>query len=233
MNNLEQINAKCYAIFKFRYNDRWFNFYAQDLYDRESNRIKNLENELTDLISSHLNNDNLYRKNSQIYYVQLYAVHYLEEKLEDNQFMELIRILLLKEDLPETFLSPLILILMSNKTFPEEIIRRIYENLELQLQNSWGELGKPPYDYRYHLLKREETPEDIMGNLLATYDKLSMEELNDFMQGILYEINYELRNHQIINSHQIETIPQLKMEYHYFELMKEYYHNRMKKQKSV
>ncbi len=147
--------------------------------------------------------------------------------------MELIRILLLKEDLPETFLSPLILILMSNKTFPEEIIRRIYENLELQLQNSWGELGKPPYDYRYHLLKREETPEDIMGNLLATYDKLSMEELNDFMQGILYEINYELRNHQIINSHQIETIPQLKMEYHYFELMKEYYHNRMKKQKSV
>lgn len=160
-------------------------------------------------------------------------MHYLEEKLKDNQFMELVRTLLFKENLPENFLSPLILILMSKKFFPEEIIRKIYEKLELQLQNPWSELGEPPYDYRYHLLKREETPEDIVGDLLTTYDKLSMEELNDFMQKILDEINDELRNHQIINSHQIETIPQLKMEYHYFELMKEYYHNRMKKQKSV
>ena len=233
MNKLEQINAKCYGIFKLRYNDHLFNMYALDLYDRELNRVKALEQEVTNLISNYLNQDDLYQKNANIYYVQLYAVHYLEEKLENNQFMELVRTLLLREDLPETFLSPLILILMSNKTFPDEIIRKIYEKLELQLQSSWIKLGKPPYDYRYHLLKREETKEDIVGKLLATYDDLDLEKLRELMQEILDELNGELVKYKIKDTSQIETIPQLKMEYHYFQTMKNYYYNRIKKQKHV
>lgn len=43
MHNLEQVNAKCYDIFNFRYNDCLFHCYVSDLYDRELERIKALE----------------------------------------------------------------------------------------------------------------------------------------------------------------------------------------------
>lgn len=233
MEELEKINGKCYEIFSFFYDKCKFSMYESTLLNKEQERVNSLKEEVKNFISANLRKEFLYQEDSNLYYIQLYTVCFMENKLNDNQFLKILEILLLEENYSKNFLSPLVLILMSERKLPEDSIRKIYEKIKIQLQSAFYDLGDTPYDYRYHLLKRKETPEDIIGELLNTYDELGLEELYELIQEVMDELNSELRIHKIKNIQQIESIPPLKMEHHYFQVMKQYWNTRNKKEKIV
>lgn len=233
MEELEKINRKCYEIFSFVYDKHKFRMYESLLFSKEQERVNSLNEEVKNFISANLRKELLYQEDSNLYYIQLYTVCFMENKLNDNQFLKILEILLSEENYPENFLSPLILILMSERKLQEDSIRKIYEKIKIQLQSINYNLGDTPYDYRYHLLKRKETPEDIIGELLTTYDELGLVELHELIQEVMDELNSELRVHKIKNIQQIESIPSLKMEHHYFQVMKQYWNTRNKKEKIV
>lgn len=233
MENLEEINRICYEIFSFCYDEVKFGLYESILFNREKEQIDILNKQIENLISANLGNEFLYQENANSYYIQLYAVHFLEKKLNDKQFLEILEILLLKENNSENFLSPLVLVLMSERKLPEDILRKIYKKIMIQQHFQNNRLGSLPYDYRYHLLKREELPKELVGELLTTYDDINLEELYELIERVMNELNSELRIHKIKNIQQIESIPTLKMEHHYFKIMKQYWNNRNKNEKIV
>lgn len=231
--NMQDMNQKCKYIFNFFYGnlDR---MYAPELQESERKHLIEYQEKLDSYLLSHIEDDGFQKEILPFYWIQLYSIVYLETKVTNEVFLSLVKNLLKCSTPDYNCLCPHILVLMAENNLTEDIIRTIAKKIEEEIQLiPTYRLGHIPYDYRYHLLKREETPEDMKGKILSSYDELSLEELYDFMQEIFDELNGELVRYKIKDVSQITAIPNLKREYHYFQIMKEYFNNRTKKEKIV
>lgn len=230
---MQDMNQQCNYIFKFFYGDL-DRMYVPKLYESEQKRLREEMKKIDSYLLSNFEKDDFQTEILPFYWIQLYSIVYLENRLKQEIFLSLVENLLKCPTPDYNCLSPYVLLLMSENCLTEDIIRTIDKKIEEETQYTPAyRLGHMPYDYRYQLLKREETPEDIKGKILSSYDELTLEELHDVMQEVLDELNSEFILYKIKDVNQIGAIPNLKREYHYFQIMKKYYSDRNKKEKIV
>lgn len=232
-DNMQDMNRLCHEIFNFYYGDV-DRMYAPELQESERKRLIEKKEKLDSYLLSRLEDDSFQKEIISFYWIQLYSIVYLKNKLKKEVFLSLVQNFLKCKTPDHNCLSPYVLVLMSENHLTEDIICTINKKIEEEIQVLPAyRLGNIPYDYRYHLLKREETPEDIQGKILSSYDEFSLEELQDIIQKVLDELNNDFVSYKIKDISQIDAIPDLKREYHYFQIMKKYYSDRIKKEKIV
>ena len=233
---MKQLSNRCYNVLNFYYGNL-DSFYAPETWIVAKKRILEEHNLLNQYILAHIKEEKFQKEIDRLYTIQLYCVVYLEEELENGFFLELVN-KLLSLPIPDYYVfSPILLILLSNSDLTEELVEKIYEKIRNEIlpteYHSTCGLGNPPYDYRYHILKREETSKSLVSKILNSYDEVSLEELKEYFQTVLWDMNEQLVDQKIKRIEDIKGNKELERDFHYFQIIQEYIKNRNSAQKPV
>jgi len=175
---MKKINRSCYEIISFL-NARNGSMYAFEALDRMKKQA--LENQKE--VEKYLEKNKLQNCiNSDNYYLLLYCVVFKEELITSD----ILNIIINNCD---NKILPFLHILMMNSKLSDEIVLKIIkkiEEIDSDRKNSVS-LGYLPFDYRYHILKREEISDELKEKILSTYD-----DIEYIKQEIYIDLDNEL-----------------------------------------
>jgi len=215
---MENINKESCKVIRFL-REKNSNLYSYELI--EKNRKEALESQK--IIEKYLE-ENKIENCSDNYYLLLYCVIFKEE--------------LINEDILKTIINncdnkilPFLHILMMESKLNDEIVLKILNKIE-EINDGFMrnvELGYLPFDYRYHILKREEISYYVKEKILST-DNI------DFIREEIYvDLDNELGNKGIrlnvwdVPNEVISRYPELKDQKRVLEIIDNYKEQKRKK----
>ncbi len=148
-------------------------------YDNEkSKQIENIFSRLLIIIDSKLLKETK-KDYINYYYIYLFCIRYKEYLINKEDIRNIVN---------SKYNADYLSILEMNKELDDEIVVTI-----LDLINEYSNLGKEPYDYRYHILRRKEICDETKKHLLNDYTK---EELQNNINLIDEDIDKELSGNE-------------------------------------
>ena len=211
--DLKEINELCYRIMSFYdYNLRCNKAVNDELYSKLNEEyLNNL------LIANDNINAKTVKKLKKDYNTYQDIFNYcfvFKEELMSND--------LLIEILKNNYVKLCFSILQMNKDLNDEIIKLILNTIN----NDRNYVGKMPYDYRYHILKREEISDDIKQDLLISYNK---DELENIVEEIGFDLEDEFTLNKIQNISDLKKNNDLYREYIAYNIMRRYLNQKVYK----
>ena len=170
---LVDINKSCFDVInyfnnKYRYKDLYEKKYSMfDKIDKE-NLFKKLNMIIDSKVISELKND--YYK---YYYIYLYCVLFKEQLITSEDIEGIVN---------NVYNADYYSLLLSNKKLSNKTVSKI---LDLLKDNNYVYLGKIPFDYRYHIIKRNEISDDIKNKVVDSYSKEELKKINKELKDII------------------------------------------------
>ena len=170
---LVDINKSCFDVINY-YNIR---YRYKDLFEKKysmSDRIEkeNLFKKLNMIIDSKLIN-NLNNNYYKYYYIYLFCVLFKEQLVSSQDIEGIVK---------NVYNADYYSLLLSNKKLSNEIVLKI---LDLLKDNNYVYLGEIPFDYRYHIIKRNEISDDIKEKVMNSYSKEELKEISKELKEII------------------------------------------------
>ena len=217
---MENINAESFNVISF-IRERQSNMYSRELL--EETRKNALESQK--VIEKYLE-ENKIENCSANYYLLLYCVIYKEHLVNEDMLKTII------DNCDNKILPFLYITMMENKLSDEIVLKIINKIEEMNLDyKSSVDFGHLPFDYRYHILKREEISNNLKEIVLSTY-KDSIEFVRD---EIYMDLDNELGNKGIrlsvwdVPNEIISRYPELKDQKRSLEVITNYKNQKIKK----
>ena len=169
--NKYDINVLCSRIVNF-YNQEINGEINYNEYNiNKTKEMNRLLKKLLLVVNSNLVKD-LNHNYSAYYYIYIFCLIYKEDLLNQEDILNLSKI--------GNFFN----ILELNKKLSNEIICEILSSIKKNSKKY--NLGPFPYDYRYHIIKRDEIHESIKEEVISLY---SNEEINELLKAISNDLN--------------------------------------------
>ena len=210
---LEKINELCHKIMSFYdYNLRSIDLYTFDLFkELEEDNIANLlaaKKMIDEKVIKQISND--YKKYPEIF---KYCIIYRKELIDNDLLLNLV-----SNNKMENYFD----ILCMDRELNDEIVLSILKNIDVDKDF----LGKKPFDYRYHILKREEISDSIKEDILSKYRKSELEEIVD---NIDLDLQDEFSLNRIFTKEDLKKHKYLYEEYIALNTMKNYLNQKVYK----
>ena len=175
---MENINKSCYEIISFL-NARKSSMYSYEALEKMRKIALENQKEVEKYLEENKLKDYI---NSDNYYLLLYCVEF-KEKLITYDILNIII------DNCDNKILPFLTILMMNGKLNDEIVLKIIKKMEEidSDRKTCVSLGYLPFDYRYHILKREEISDEVKEKVLSTYD-----DIEYIKQEIYIDLDNEL-----------------------------------------
>lgn len=103
-------------------------------------------------------------------------------------------------------------LLISELELDDEIIENILQ------ETTFIRLEKP-FDYKYHILKRQNVSNEMCEKVLKTYSNI---ELDEDVEQIYYDLECEFNKKKISSIEEIKKYPYLEKEYKVYKMLKNY-----------
>lgn len=170
---LVDINKSCFDVINY-FNNK---YRYKDLYEKKysmSDRIEkeNLFKKLNMMIDSKVIN-NLKNNYYKYYYIYLFCVLFKEQLVTSEDIEGIVN---------NVYNADYYSLLLSNKKLNNEIVLKI---LDLLKNNNYVYLGEIPFDYRYHIIKRNEISDDIKDKVMSSYSKEELKEIYKELKDII------------------------------------------------
>lgn len=217
---MNELNKKCVQVINTYYDDNR-NMYCYELLQEEKTKCKINQKEIDqilnyDLIKEYLNNVD---ENYSVLLYQIMFENDITEKLKEQIIYALL------DNIKNNSFNPILHILMMNTELNNEIISRIIEITDEKYVYhciGTGELGKKPFDYRYHIIKRKEISDELKQIILERYDFCYDYDSVDEERQIYYDLRYEFDSKQIKCKEDISKYKDLEDECRAYKLLKKY-----------
>lgn len=163
---------------------------------------------------------------SDNYYLLLYCVIYKEELINEDILKTII-------DNCDNKILPFLYITMMESNLNDEIVLKLINKKE-EIDDGFmirADLGHLPFDYRYHILKREEISYEIKEKILSTYN----DNIDFIREEIYVDLDNELGNNGIrlsvwnVPDEIISRYPELKDQKRALEIIDNYKEQKIKK----
>lgn len=148
----------------FLYQNRNSNLYKPKYLLEMKKELLNNIKELNEKIDENIINNSI-KKPKKCYEVLLYSIIFKEDLVNHD-------VILLVLNNSEGKINPVSLILSMNKDLNDEIISKI---LTMKIDNGL----RKPFDWRYHILKREEISDNLKQEVLNYYKEDEIEKIVD------------------------------------------------------
>jgi len=217
---MENINKEGWNVISFL-REKNGNLYSHELL--EKTRKQALESQK--IIEKYLEKNKI-ENSSDNYYLLLYCVIFKEELINEDILKTII-------DNCDNKIVPFLYITMMESKLNDEIVLKIINKIEemnIGLKRS-ADFGQLPFDYRYHILKREEISYDIKEKILSTYNG----NIDFIREEIYVDLDNELSNKGIrlsvwdVPNEVISRYPELKDQKRALEIITNYKKQKVKK----
>lgn len=217
---MENINKESWNVISFL-REKNNNLYSHELL--EKTRKQALESQK--IIEKYLETNKI-ENCSDNYYLLLYCVIFKEELINEDILKTII-------DNCDNKIVPFLYITMMESKLNDEIVLRLINKLERLndgLMRS-ADFGHLPFDYRYHILKREEISYDVKEKILSTYNG----NIDFIREEIYVDLDNELGNKGIrlsvwdVPNEIISRYPELKDQKRALEVITNYKKQKIKK----
>ena len=210
---LEKINEICYHIMSFYdYNLHCKSMFTSKVFEQIENEYKDnifkMKDEVNEETIKRIGKD--YAKYPDIFN---YCIVFDEKLISNNMIFRL-----LQKNIVKCYFN----ILEMNKKLNDEIILFILDQMESDKYYK----GLEPYDYRYHILKRNEISEYIKEKIFKKYSK---QELIDVVNDIKYNLDNELYINDINNKTDLFKNDELYNDYMTYKYMKSHIKQKVNK----
>ena len=170
---LVDINKSCFDVInyyniRYRYKDLFEKKYSMSDRIEKENLFKKLNMIIDSKLISNLNN-NYYK----YYYIYLFCVLFKEQLVSSQDIEGIVK---------NVYNADYYSLLLSNKKLSNEIVLKI---LDLLKDNNYVYLGEIPFDYRYHIIKRNEISDDIKEEVMNSYSKEELKEISKELKEII------------------------------------------------
>lgn len=217
---MENINKESWNVISFL-REKNNNLYSYQLL--EKTRKQALESQ--EIIEKYLEENKL-ENSSNNYYLLLYCVIFKEELINNDILKTII-------DNCDNKILPFLHITMMESKLNDEIVLKLINKIEEIDDNLMRrvDLGHLPFDYRYHILKREEISYEIKEKVLSTYN----DDIDFIREEIYVDLDNELGNKGIrlsvwnVPNEIISRYPELKDQKRALEIIDNYKEQKIKK----
>ena len=186
--DLSKLNKLCCEVINF-YNikSRSIDLFNTKYTKYQNNEMNALLNKLNILITpkliESLNNDYY-----SYYYIYLFCIIFKEELLTNK---DILGIVINKKN------ADYFSVLEMNKELDDETIQTTYELIN---DNSYVYKGQIPFDYRYHILRRNEVDSEIKNKVLNTYSK---KEIKSIIKSLRQDLIDKIYFNEINNRNEL------------------------------
>lgn len=210
---LEKINEICYHIMSFYdYNLHCKSMFTSKVFEQIENEYKDnifkMKDEVNEETIKRIGKD--YAKYPDIFN---YCIVFDEKLISNNMIFRL-----LQKNIVKCYFN----ILEMNKKLNDEIVLVILD----KMKNEKCYKGNNPYDYRYHILKRNEISDFIKDEMLNRY---SRKELEDIVETIKYDLEDDLNINGIKNKTDLFKNDELYNDYITYKKMKNHLKQKVNK----
>ena len=151
------------------------------------------------------------------YYILFYMI-YFEINLT-KELNETIALSLLKN--MDNEINPILTILMSNLEISNKLVKYILTiTTDEYVKENFNKLGKKPFDFRYHILKRKEISEELKNEVLKKYQVYYDFDEDDEATQLYYDILFEIESKNIKTKEELEKYKDLVDEIRCYKILK-------------
>lgn len=176
---LSEINKSCFDVINYYNNKyRYKNLYNIKYGNNDIKEKESLFRKLIMTIDSKLI-DSLKKDYYKYYYIYLFCVLFKEQLVNIEDIDGIVK---------NVYNADYFSLLQTRMKLNDDIINMI---LKLVKDNNKVYLGKIPFDYRYHIIRRKEISENIKNQIVDSYSKEEIKEIdNELRDNILFEEIY-------------------------------------------
>lgn len=150
------------------------------------------------------------------YNVLYYAIIYKEELIETIKEKVIMAVI---NHISDKKYNPLLQILMMRSKLTDAIVYKIIEVIHKNSSDtSLRVFGNMPFDYRYHILRREEISMELKDKVLSTY---SDEEKREVLEDILMDIDFEISRNKIMSKMELEKYQDIADEIRAYQILRD------------
>lgn len=151
------------------------------------------------------------------YYILFYMI-YFEINLT-KELNETIALSLLKN--MDNEINPILTILMSNLEISNKLVKYILTiTTDEYVKENFNKLGKKPFDFRYHILKRKEINEELKNEVLKKYQVCYDFDEDAEATQLYYDILFEIESKNIKTKEELEKYKDLVDEIRCYKILK-------------
>lgn len=151
------------------------------------------------------------------YYILFYMI-YFEINLT-KELNETIALSLLKN--MDNEINPILTILMSNLEISNKLVKYVLTiTTDEYVKENFNKLGKKPFDFRYHILKRKEINEELKNEVLKKYQVCYDFDEDAEATQLYYDILFEIESKNIKTKEELEKYKDLVDEIRCYKILK-------------
>ena len=209
---MKLLNDKCEYVLKTCL-DNSKNYIVHEKMLEES---KKYQEEINRQINEQLIQESLLNPKEN-YYILFYII-YFEINLT-KEINETIALSLLKN--MDNEINPILTILMSNLEISNKVVKYILTiTTDEYIEENFNKLGKKPFDFRYHILKRKEINEELKNEVLKKYQVCYDFDEDAEVTQLYYDILFEIESKNIKTKEELEKYKDLVDEIRCYKILK-------------
>ena len=209
---MKLLNDKCEYVLR-TYLDNSKNYTVHEKMLEES---KKYQEEINRQINEQLIQESLLNPKEN-YYILFYII-YFEINLT-KEINETIALSLLKN--MDNEINPILTILMSNLEISNKVVKYILTiTTDEYIEENFNKLGKKPFDFRYHILKRKEISEELKNEVLKKYQVCYDFDEDAEVTQLYYDILFEIESKNIKTKEELEKYKDLVDEIRCYKILK-------------
>ena len=118
-------------------------------------------------------------------------------------------------------INPILTILMSNLEISNKVVKYILTiTTDEYIEENFNKLGKKPFDFRYHILKRKEINEELKNEVLKKYQVCYDFDEDAEVTQLYYDILFEIESKNIKTKEELEKYKDLVDEIRCYKILK-------------